>query len=356
MNYTEDLVLVNFETAMPDAIIPRNEQQRLAALDELGILYTPLEERFDKITRTLCRIFNTPIAYVSLIDKDTQWLKSTQGLDFVSTDRSTSICTQTLLADEYMICEDLSKNEHFKDNIFVTSGLKMRFYAGFNLKSKGQNIGTLCIADDKPRTFSQEDITTMRDLVSWAQTEINLTQLGEVQIQLITELDQAQKHARIDDLTGLWNQGTIKEVLQRAHHRHLITQKPYSLMMVDIDNFKQVNDTYGHPFGDQVISAVADELKRSIRPTDTIGRYGGDEFLIILENCNHQRAEELSQRLLHHNKKLSILNKDKKVPTNISIGFASTDYISVDDPESLLECADQALYTAKQEGRNCARG
>ena len=70
---------------MPDAIIPKNEQQRLAALDNLGILYTPLEDRFDKITRTLCRMFHMPIAYVSLIDSDTQWIKSSQGLNLIST-------------------------------------------------------------------------------------------------------------------------------------------------------------------------------------------------------------------------------------------------------------------------------
>ena len=341
---------------MPAADIPKSEQQRLAALDELGILYTPLEDRFDKITRTLCRIFYMPIAYVSLIDKDTQWIKSSQGLDLINTPRSTSICTHTLLADEYIVCEDLTQDDRFKDNPFVTSGLKIRFYAGFALKSRGQTIGTLCLADDKPRKFNNEDIATMRDMVSWAQTEISLTQLGEVQIQLITELDQAQKDAKVDDLTGLWNQGAIKEVLQRAHHRHLITQQPYSLMMIDIDNFKQINDTYGHLFGDQVITAIAAELKKSIRPSDTIGRYGGDEFLIILENCNHKRAEELGERLLHHSHQLTIINNNEEVNTSISIGFASTNTISVDDPNSLLESADKALYSAKQDGRNCARG
>ena len=341
---------------MPDAIIPKNEQLRLDALDELGILYTPLEDRFDKITRALCRMFYMPIAYVSLIDSDTQWIKSSQGLDIITTSRSTSICSHTLLADESIICEDLSQDERFKDNPFVTTGLKIRFYAGFALKSRGQNIGTLCLIDDKPRKFNNEDIATMRDLTSWAQTEINLTQLSEVQIQLIAELDQAQKDAKIDCLTNLWNQGAIKDVLQRAHHRHLLTQKPYSLMMVDIDNFKQINDTYGHPFGDQVITAVADELKQSIRPTDAIGRYGGDEFLIILENCPHQRAEELSFRILQRSHRLSVVNNNEEVDTTMSIGFASTDNILIDDPEHLLECADKALYSAKQEGRNCAKG
>lgn len=341
---------------MPAAAIPENEQQRLDALNELGILYTPLEDRFDRITRTLCRMFYMPIAYVSLIDSETQWIKSIQGLDLIDSPRNTSICAHTLLVDECIICEDLTQDERFKDNPFVTSGLKVRFYAGFALKSRGQNIGTLCMVDDKPREFSKEDIATMRDLTSWAQTEINLTQLSEVQIQLITELDQAQREAKIDGLSGLWNQGAIKEVLKRAHHRHLITQKPYSLMMVDIDNFKAINDTHGHPFGDQIITAIAEDLRKTLRPTDAVGRYGGDEFLIILENCPYQRAQELSQRILAHNQGLTFISKGEKVTCTISIGIASTDHIEIDSPESLLEYADQSLYQAKESGRNCAKG
>jgi diguanylate cyclase (GGDEF)-like protein len=212
------------------------------------------------------------------------------------------------------------------------------------------------MVDDKPRKFSQEDIATMRDLVSWAQTEVNLTQLSEVQVQLISELDQAQHEAKTDGLTGLWNQAAIKDILYRAHHRHLITQQPYSIMMIDIDNFKDINDTHGHPFGDQVLKAIATELKTSLRPSDAIGRYGGDEFLIILENCPYARAEELSQRILQHNHQLTIINNNDKIKSTVSIGYSATDNIEVDSSEALLEHADQGLYQAKHSGRDCAKG
>lgn len=341
---------------MPAAIIPDNEQQRLDALEELGILYIPLNERFDRITRTVCRMFDMPIAYVSMIDKDTQWFKSISGVDLESTDRSTSMCTHTLLVDEYIICDDLSKDERFNDSPFVTSGLCLRFYAGFTLKSKGQNIGTLCMTDTKPRTLSSTDISTMRDLVAWAQTEVNLTQLSELQIQLISELDQAQHDAKIDGLTELWNQAAIKEILQRVHQHHTITKNPYSIMMIDVDKFKTINDTHGHLFGDQVLKAIANDLKMSLRPSDAIGRYGGDEFIIILENCPYERAKALSQRVLQHNQQLIVINNNQKINCTISIGFASTDHVQVDDCEALLEHADQSLYEAKQNGRNCARG
>ena len=80
---------------MPNAATSPNETLRLAALEELGILYTPLENRFDKITRSLCRMFDMPIAYISLIDRDTQWIKSSKGLDLITTPRSASICANT---------------------------------------------------------------------------------------------------------------------------------------------------------------------------------------------------------------------------------------------------------------------
>jgi diguanylate cyclase (GGDEF)-like protein len=341
---------------MPNAAIPKNEKERLEALNELGILYAPLEDRFDKITRTLCRLFYIPIAYVSLIDRETQWIKSIQGLDLIDIPRSTSICSHTLLVDECITSEDLTQDDRFKDSPLVTSGLKLRFYAGFALKNRGQNIGTMCMIDDKPRKFSNEDIATMRDIASWAQTEINLTKLNEVQIQLISDLDQAQRDAKIDGLTDLWNQAAIKDVLIRAHHRHLLTEKPYTLMMIDIDNFKVINDSYGHPFGDQIIQSVAASLRTSLRPDDAIGRYGGDEFLVILEKCPHRRAEELAQRLLSHIHGLTFVSKGEGINCSISIGLASTDYIKLDSPEALLEYADQSLYLAKESGRDCARG
>lgn len=341
---------------MPTAAIPENEQQRLEALNELGILYTPLEDRFDRITRTICRMFDVPIAYVSLIDADTQWIKSIQGLELIDCPRKTSICAHTLLVEECIVCEDLTKDKRFSDSLFVTDGLKLRFYVGFALKNRGQNVGTLCMVDVKPRKFSERDLDTMRDIHSWAQTEVNLTQLSEVQVQLITELDQAQREAKLDGLTGLWNHISAKDILRRAYHRHLLTLCPLTAMMVDIDNFKQINDDHGHPFGDQVIHRISKVLRTSLRPSDAIGRYGGDEFLVILENCPYDRAEDLSQRILEQVNQLSFDNRGKTVNVSISIGLSATDRQAIHSPEQLLETADQGLYQAKESGRNCAKG
>ena len=342
---------------MPAAAFPENEQQRLEALNELGILYTPLEDRFDRITRTLTRLFDVPIAYLSLIDDDTQWLKSVQGLDITDSPRSSSLCAHTLLEDEYLVCPDLSKDPRFNDNPFVKDGLELRFYAGFTLKSRGHNIGTLCMVDTKPREFTEADINTFRDIATWAQTELHLTQLSEVQVQLITELDEAQRQAKRDSLTGFWNHGTIEDIARRAFHRSLLNEQPLSIMMVDIDEFKLINDQHGHPFGDQVLREIASEITGSFRPGDALGRYGGDEFMVILENCPLSRAMDLTERLLNKIRQLKFIDQDA-VRCSISIGVASTENMKVSSETELIKIADDALYQAKEHGRNrafCAR-
>ena len=162
----------------------------------------------------------------------------------------------------------------------------------------------------------------------------------------------------MDGLTGFWNHVAIEDISKRAFQRSLITTQPLSILMVDIDEFKLINDNHGHVFGDQVIREVANEIRSSLRPSDAVGRYGGDEFLVILEGCPLSRAMELSERLLSHVRKMKFIDKDA-VRCSLSIGVASTENQQVASETELLKIADEALYQAKEHGRNrafCARG
>lgn len=337
---------------MPSAPIPQDEQQRLSALADLDILYTPLEERFDRITRTLHTVFNVPITYLSLIDADQQWLKSAQGIDCTTFEREVSVCAYTLLEPEYLVCEDLSLDMRFADNPFVTGEAGLRFYAGFALKSRGQNIGTLCLVDTRPRQFDAASLATFRDLANWAQTELYLTQLSDSQIRLVSQLNDAEKKAQTDSLTHLWNHKAVQDILKRAFQRHQINQRNLSVLMLDLDHFKHINDTYGHAVGDEVLKITADNLRHSLRPDDAIGRYGGEEFMIILEDCPIIQAKELAERLLHN---IAQLNFDHATPglnVTASIGVASTENEQASSVECLMKEADCALYRAKDLGRN----
>ncbi len=138
---------------------PVDEAERVAALRALGLLDTPSEERFDRITRRLAMTLSVPIAYVALIDSDRQWLKSKAGCMESETPRDLSFCAHTILEDEPLVVPDARLDARFEGNPMVTGEPYIRFYAGYPLATAdGRNVGTLCVADQKARDVSESDL------------------------------------------------------------------------------------------------------------------------------------------------------------------------------------------------------
>ena len=154
---------------------PANEIERLAALRSLGLLDTPPEQRFNRITRTAARIFKVPIALVSLVDAERQWFKSRYGLHTSETPRSVSFCGHAILQESALVVEDALSDARFADNPLVTGVPRVRFYAGQPLNGpKGIKFGTLCLIDHEPREFSAHDLLTLADMAGWVERELNL--------------------------------------------------------------------------------------------------------------------------------------------------------------------------------------
>ncbi|MBK5969107.1 MULTISPECIES: diguanylate cyclase [Thiorhodovibrio] len=155
-----------------------------------------------------------------------------------------------------------------------------------------------------------------------------------------------------DSLTGLLKHAHIKEGIVRELARAQRTDHPLAVAMLDIDHFKQVNDSYGHAVGDRVIMALAHLLKQRLRKSDGIGRYGGEEFVVILPDCNLQVAQSVLEDIRARFEVLPFLHNDHEFRCTLSAGIASTlEYPDADDGQ-LLIAADQALYAAKHAGRN----
>ncbi|MEE8320542.1 MAG: GGDEF domain-containing protein [Gammaproteobacteria bacterium] len=157
-----------------------------------------------------------------------------------------------------------------------------------------------------------------------------------------------------DDLTGAYNRRQIIELAEREFERALRHDTDLSIMMIDIDHFKKVNDTYGHFAGDQALVRIAQELKIHLRAGDITGRLGGDEFLIILPCTTSAEARELADRLRHLVNQVCIDADDDMFCFSISVGVSTI----TDDISNLLELisiADRLLYSAKSAGRNQVR-
>jgi diguanylate cyclase (GGDEF)-like protein len=173
--------------------------------------------------------------------------------------------------------------------------------------------------------------------------------------RLVIKLDEVQSHlkrqAATDELTGLKNRRNIMKRLDEELQRALRLKEPLCLMIIDIDHFKRINDTYGHPFGDVVLKGVAASIRETIRSYDTVGRIGGEEFLIISPGVEVDEAVGLAERVRERIGAQEIGNDELKVKVTLSIGV--TTLMPGDlGVESLMKRADQALYQAKDQGRN----
>ena len=186
-------------------------------------------------------------------------------------------------------------------------------------------------------------------LIVYDVTEVAHTrrQLEQAQIELL-------QLSRTDRLTQLWSRGYWEERLHEEYMRAQRFGEPVSLVMFDIDHFKRINDTYGHPVGDDAIRLVAKTLRDSAREIDICGRYGGEEFAVILPGTPNAGAYHFCERLRQSIEASSIVAQGKTVQFTSSFGVAEIDD-ETEDAHAWLERADQALYRAKTSGRNQTR-
>lgn len=174
----------------------------------------------------------------------------------------------------------------------------------------------------------------------------------ELQDQLIAARESLREQATHDSLTALWNRPAILDILQRELERARRFSVSVGVIMADVDHFKQVNDTRGHLVGDAVLREIGRRMLACLRPYDTIGRYGGEEFLVVLPECDGMTTFGLAQRLLETINGTPIACPDGPVYTTLSLGAVSSTDGAVTDPAGLLRAADAALYQAKSAGRN----
>ena len=177
------------------APLPENEKERLQALYECEVLDTEAEAAFDNLTRLAVYICKTPIALITLVDSDRQWFKSRIELSESETSRDVSFCAHAILEPGPTIVEDALQDDRFKDNPFVVSGPKIRFYAGAPLTTKtGYNLGTMCVIDREPRELSNGQITALRVLGQQASLLLETRRERKV-LEHILEKEMTQKRA-----------------------------------------------------------------------------------------------------------------------------------------------------------------
>ncbi len=311
---------------------PHDEEQRLQGLRSLNILDTPPEERFDRLTRMAKRLLRVPIALVSLVDENRQWFKSCQGLDVSETPRDVSFCGHTILSDEPLIINNALEDERFCDNPLVIDEPKIRFYAGYPLHVPGLGyMGTLCVIDYEPRELDQDDMEAFTDLAQTAQREIASVQL-----------------ATLDELTGISNRRGFITLSKQGLSFCKRNDIPVSLVFLDLDKFKYINDTYGHAEGDKVLVNFAAQMRKTFRNSDLFARLGGDEFVILFMKQTEEQAELAIDRFQQSIDELNeLVNEDYTVSFSHGIvEFNPEVHTSIKD---MLDESDSLMYEQKKQ-------
>ena len=313
---------------------PPDEARRLRTLQSMCILDTPAEERFDRVTRLACRLFDVPIALVSLVDDERQWFKSRQGLDATETPREISFCGHSILSEEIFVVEDADLDERFSDNPLVCETPGIRFYAGAPLQaSDGSRLGTLCLIDREPRRLDEGDREALRDLAGMVEREL-------VAVQLAT----------LDELTGLSNRRGFEAMARHALACCRRTRRPAALLYIDLDGFKQINDEHGHAEGDRALVEMAQCLLRAFRDSDVVARLGGDEFCVLLTDAGEGELKAPIERL---ECEVEVANgaAERVWQLSYSIGEAALEAGSGLTIESLLGLADASMYQNRRMER-----
>lgn len=331
---------------MKPPIVPINEQQRLASLRAIKLLDTPVEERFDRITRLAQRFFSVPMAAFTLVDARRQWFKSAQGISLVETGRDVSFCGHVILQDGVMLVPDTLEDSRFADNPIVTGEPYIRFYAGSPVHAPdGQAVGSLCIMDREPRTFTEEDLAFLRDLAAMVEQEIELPQLTPAQWALIEEVQDGAD--LIDAQTRLWNRQGILRLFERMLGMGKQEEIPFSVMLVRAD---PIHESPTWLDGD-TLRVIAQRLMSALRSVDAIGRYQDGTFLCLL-------ATDQADQLIHIGERVRSRIASDSLRGGTSQGIAvsiGTARFNGRPPAMglLMSAAERALTTAQVAGRNC---
>ena len=253
---------------------------------------------------------------------------------------SSPIMEAAILSGKYILEDSFIDSKYYRksDNKFF----KKDYFATIPLKIEKEIVGVLNINDGEKVSFNVSNLDFVLKLSEFISMTVSNAVLYE----------RTKKLSVTDGLTGISNRPNMEQVLRSEFERSMRYGAPLSVVLLDVDHFKDVNDTYGHQKGDEILVAFASLLKKFCRANDTAARYGGEEFLMILPQSNAQGAFKIAERVREEMMKLNFTGNESNFSVTTSGGVVELDRDFIKNTDQLVAMADQALYEAKNSGRN----
>lgn len=243
-----------------------------------------------------------------------------------------------LQSAQQIVSFDAAHYSYEEQELNLKYGKTQRHRCSYRLRLAGEFLGELVFT--RRRRFAEQEMEHLENL------------MGQLIFPLRNSIwyQRALKAAKIDNLTGAHNRAALDEVIEREVDLSLRHQSDLSMLIFDIDHFKQVNDNYGHATGDDILRECVECSSQALRSSDILFRYGGEEFVVLLPGVDTHGVELAAERLRRIIEKHAFTSRQGTVPITISIGTAT---VGIQDTASnMLERADKALYRAKNAGRN----
>ena len=355
-----NIISVSNEFNIPTLGQPKaSADRRSAIIDQYKILDTPAEPEFDEIARLAAAVCDTTFAAISFVCKDRQWFKAEIGLGIKQTPISVSFCSHAIRQSEILVVTDARVDPLFADNPLVTNHPDIQFYAGMPIISPdGVAIATLCVLDRMARPQGLTDVQklTLRVLAKQVEAQLELRRsITERDFRAVEQRSTAKALRWIathDSLTHLGNRTLFHAQLETAIKCAKKNGTRPAIILIDVDFFKQINDSLGHDAGDAVLCSFAERLRKVVRSGDTVARLGGDEFGIVLASVESTTHLETIVRSLNDRLRKKLEYNGRLIECRASIGVAIYLEHAV-TAKSLVKCGDLALGVAKST-RGCA--
>jgi diguanylate cyclase (GGDEF)-like protein len=303
-------------------------------------------QRIRRIGRKLLRVSNCLITFGAVTEKQSDKERSMAAIEAQFSD-------SLPLSGAPEFVPDAKSHKSLSKHRLVVGAPYIRFYASHPIRNEVDEIvGNVRLIDYSPRVLGDEEKLLLSDLAVLVERELRFISMVATRQDLLKKNWSLRRDSMIDPLVGTWNRTAITRLLKQEIEQCKKDDKPLSLVMTDVDALKKLNTTYGRVQGDNLLIKVVSRLRSCIRPHDTLGRYDGGKFLILLPGASHDVAKLVAERLQNAVKSNSEKIGKVKVVVTVTSGTVSTDKFPITDSDELISIVSAALASAQKLGHN----